>query len=218
MRKLLTATLIIAALASSAPLLQFVRAQTVDLGVENVGLFPSNPFYFLKEWGRGVRKFFIANAVRKAELELEIVNEKAAELEKLAAIAPNNKTGIAGALNNYSIAAANLTARLDSFTETTANPDVARLVNAVVRRALLHQHLFDTLIPKFYKDAEILGALDSANRGLTEALAKLVSGVDDPAEFRIRVATLANSGAGAWRSLPAIELAQQISALTSGSA
>ena len=142
MRKLLTATLIIAALASSAPLLQFVRAQTVDLGVENVGLLPSNPFYFLKEWGRGVRKFFIANAVRKAELELEIVNEKAAELEKLAAIAPNNKTGIAGALNNYSIAAANLTARLDSFTETTPHPNAARLVNAVLRRAVLSQHIF----------------------------------------------------------------------------
>jgi len=53
---------------------------TEDLGISDPGLLPTNPFYFLKEWGRGVRQLFAFNPIKKAELELRFTNEKAAEL------------------------------------------------------------------------------------------------------------------------------------------
>jgi hypothetical protein len=49
----------------------------------DVGLLPSNPFYFLKEWRRDLRGFFTINPIKRAELELQIIREKSAEIKKL---------------------------------------------------------------------------------------------------------------------------------------
>ncbi|MDP2650634.1 MAG: DUF5667 domain-containing protein, partial [bacterium] len=54
-----------------------------DLGVEKTGILPTNPFYFIKEWGRGAQLLFASDPVRKTELELRFVNEKAAELKSV---------------------------------------------------------------------------------------------------------------------------------------
>ena len=55
-----------------------------DLGIADPGLLPTSPFYFLKEWRRGVQRIFTFNAVNKAELELKFANEKAAEAQEVA--------------------------------------------------------------------------------------------------------------------------------------
>ncbi|MCH8244478.1 hypothetical protein IIB97_01160, partial [Patescibacteria group bacterium] len=39
-----------------------------DLEIEDPGLLPTSPFYFFKEWGRGVQSFFTFNSVAKVEL------------------------------------------------------------------------------------------------------------------------------------------------------
>src|SRR3989338_4474120 len=63
-----------------------VQAQeitTADLGVDNPGMLPTNPFYFVKEWGRGIKMIFTFNKVSKAEYALKVVNQKAAEALKV---------------------------------------------------------------------------------------------------------------------------------------
>lgn len=55
----------------------------------NIGLLPTNPFYFIKEWQRGVKSFFTVSAVKRAELELAVIREKSAEIKKLQAINPS---------------------------------------------------------------------------------------------------------------------------------
>jgi hypothetical protein len=37
---------------------------------------PTSPFYFLKEWGRGIRMFFTFDPIKKSELEIKISDEK----------------------------------------------------------------------------------------------------------------------------------------------
>src|SRR3989338_8115513 len=74
---------------------------TADLGVENPGLLPTNPFYFFKEWGRGIKMFFTFNKVSKAGYELEITNQKAAELKKVQEVEPNDIEALNKALDNY---------------------------------------------------------------------------------------------------------------------
>lgn len=50
---------------------------------DNVGLLPTNPFYFLKEWRRDIKGFFTVRPVKRAELELQVIREKSAEIKKL---------------------------------------------------------------------------------------------------------------------------------------
>jgi rRNA-processing protein FCF1 len=54
-----------------------------DLGVSDPILLPNNPFYFLKEWGRGIQSFFAFGSLKKAELEQKFANERLIELRKL---------------------------------------------------------------------------------------------------------------------------------------
>ena len=216
MKKVLVATLIIAAMASSAPLVRFVRAQAVDLGVENVGLLPSNPFYFLKEWGRGVRKFFTSSSVRKARLEFDVVNEKAAELGRLVEITPNNKVGLVAAFDNYTLAVGNLEARLTGFTETVTNPAVSQLVGDILSRSIQHRNLFDQLDFKFSGDQAIHEAVSTANRAMAEMLAAIVTRVEAAGDFRTRFVAMTRPGADSLRGVTAVELAGDLAEILSG--
>ncbi len=216
MKKILVATLIVAAIALCAPLVQFVQAQTVDLGVDNVGLLPSNPFYFLKEWSRGVRTFFTPSAIRKAQIGLEIVNEKAAELEQLIEVTPRNTAGLLNAFENYDAAVANLGSRLNSFTDTTANPDVEKLVEAIIGRSSLHQKLFDQLVSKYQKDQDTVDAANLSSDTLADMLAVIAAKIDPAADFRARVESAARNGTDTFRALPPAELAARLAGKVSG--
>ena len=45
--------LTIASLTAILPVSAQEATSSVDLGVENPGILPTSPFYFLKEWKRG---------------------------------------------------------------------------------------------------------------------------------------------------------------------
>ncbi len=58
-----------------------IRAE--DLEVQEPTLLPDNPFYFLKNLGRGIQSFFTFDPVKKAKLRQKFANEKLIELKKL---------------------------------------------------------------------------------------------------------------------------------------
>lgn len=84
-----------------APALLAQAVSLKDLGIESAGLLPSNPFYFFKEWRRGLSRALASDPARKAEVELDSWNERAAELKKLSEIHPQNQEAISRALDNY---------------------------------------------------------------------------------------------------------------------
>ena len=47
------------------------------------GILPTNPYYFVKKFGWGLRRFFAFDPVKKLELELERLDELAAETRKM---------------------------------------------------------------------------------------------------------------------------------------
>src|SRR3989338_3400178 len=73
-------------------------------GEEPPGLLPSNPFYFFKEWRRGIRRLLTSDPAAKLELEIKIVSEKADELSKIMDIAPDSVSAVKKALLNYKAA------------------------------------------------------------------------------------------------------------------
>ena len=53
-----------------------------DLDVSDPKLLPGNPFYFLKEWGRGVQSWFAFGNLKKADLQQKFASERLIELKK----------------------------------------------------------------------------------------------------------------------------------------
>lgn len=134
-----------------------VAAITVgDLGVAaDPGVLPTNPFYFLKEWRRGISRLFTADPVAKAELELNILNEKAAEVLKVKEALPNNIKAIKGAIANYQKAQERLRSRLELLEEFSKNPNVDRLLQQLGERVARHSWLFNTIVKDFEDQPEL---------------------------------------------------------------
>lgn len=116
-----------------------------DLGVQEPGLLPGNPFYFVKEILRELRRAFTFGAVAKAELELNITSEKAAEAKKIAERDPDNAKGIERALLNYERAQERLRDRMEGIGETSGNPNIDRLLDEITRRQIIHEKLLEGL-------------------------------------------------------------------------
>lgn len=198
------------ALAHTADAAEADSVTISDLGIENPGLLPTNPFYFLKEWGRGVRRVFTFNPVTKAELELRIANEKAAEAKQVEETAPENTEAITEAVKNYEAAQARLQTRLELLKETSKNPNVDRLLNELADRTVKHQKLFDELVKKFDESDEVKAAVETAKSRLGEATAA-GAGKDDPGKFAAKLENaLITSRGGELKHLQSVEIIDQI--------
>lgn len=62
-----------------------------DLEIKEPALLPGNPFYFVKNIGRGLKSAITFNQVKKAELKLRFANERLIELKKIAESSDNPK-------------------------------------------------------------------------------------------------------------------------------
>lgn len=164
-----------------------VEITTKDLGVENPGVLPTSPFYFLKEWARGIRKTFTFNPVKKAELELQYTNERAAEIKKMEEVAPSKINAITRAAENYQKNVEQLKNRLDQLKETTQNPDVDKLLDKIVGNSLQHQQLFDELKSKFENQPELKEKLEASQEKIGEIITNLSEKFDNIEAFKERL-------------------------------
>ncbi|MBM3281511.1 MAG: hypothetical protein FJY91_02060 [Candidatus Harrisonbacteria bacterium] len=65
------------------------------------GLLPSNPFYFFKEWGRGIRRATTFSDEKRNLLELSILRDKEAEVTKLSGIMSEGSEAVGVAVRQY---------------------------------------------------------------------------------------------------------------------
>lgn len=191
----------------------FGFAQTSDLGAESTGLLPSNPFYFLKEWGRGVRKFMTFNPLRKLELELNIVSEKAAEFKKLEEITPENAVALSKAADNYENAIEQFKLRLDLLSETSNNPNVDRFLTQLLERSLRHNELLNDLQEKFSTEEDLRENIEETKDKLAETIATALE-KDTPERLKARFAGIL-SGSG-FNELRVAEFVDRLEARSSG--
>lgn len=191
--------------------IQQEEVNTRDLGIENPGILPTSPFYFLKEWRRGIKKIFTFNAVKKAELELQETNERAAEIKKLEEIAPSNIEAITKAANNYQKNMERLKSRLESLKETSQNPNVDKLLDNLVKRSLQHQQLFENLKTKFEEKTELKEQLKAGQEKINEIIAKIPEKFEDATAFKQRLEkTIESLPGGVFKELRLVEVIEQI--------
>lgn len=139
---ILSAVFLVSLSIASVSLAHVAGAQESE--VVSAGILPSNPFYFLKEWGRGIKLFFTFNQVKKAEYQLNVLDTKAEEIKQMKEADAQNLVALSGALEKYQKNVERLKARLDSLREKN-NPNVEELSKKLDERLIKHTQLFTQL-------------------------------------------------------------------------
>lgn len=149
-------------------------AQT-DASAASPGILPSSPFYFLKEWRRGIAKTFAFSAEKKAELEFKEVEERAAEIKKLEEVSPEKTEALTRAVENYQENIERLKTRLENLKDTSNNPNIEELISRVVDRSVEHQELFDSLRDKLPEQEKMREQLQISR----EKIEEVISGIPE---------------------------------------
>ena len=149
-----------------------------DLGIEDPGLLPTNPFYFLKEFGRTARRWVTFDPLKRVELELRITNEKAAEAKRVQESRPEDSDAITRALENYQRSQDRLKLRLDALQDVSQNPNVEQLVENVLDRSLKHARLFEELKERAADDPSVVGLSETLKEKIAESAAVLADKAD----------------------------------------
>ena len=177
-----------------------------DLEIEDPGILPTSPFYFFKEWGRGVQSFFAFNRVAKAELEVKFANEKAAELKVVQEQRPDDETSIARALSNFQGSQERLAARLESLRETSQNPNIDRLLEGVAERSVLHEKLLQEVKMKNEDKQALAEKFQEVNLKIAEVVKKAAE-KDDLEKFTERLQKALETGKGSvLKDVRAVEI------------
>lgn len=128
------------------------------IGKNNPGILPTSPFYFLKEWGRNIRKFFTTDSIKKIRLELKYADEKLIETAKFvdencgentsdAQVQKNKnqctKEVLEKVLNNYFKAQQKLTIKLETLAQ---NKNAYQFFDEFGEKIFIHQAIFDEII------------------------------------------------------------------------
>lgn len=194
------------AASSAAPAADEIT--TSDLGVEKTGILPTNPFYFIKEWERGARLLFASDPVKKAELELKIVNEKAAELKQVDKNNPQDEEALQEAIDNYSKNVDRLRTRLEALKGTSENPKIDELLNKLTDKAVKHEQLFEELK---VKHEALRDRLEQSQDKLDEAVLKMPEKLENPDKFKERVKkALENQKESRLKELKAVQFLSRI--------
>ncbi len=147
-------------------------------------ILPTNPFYFTKEFARGVRMFFTFGRLNKAAYELQVADEKARELKQVENLAPENSKGIEKAVDNYSQNIDRLKTRLESLGETSANPNISALLDSLATRAIDHDALFEELKNK---NSAIREKMEMAQENIDTAVSEASMKFDNSERLKERL-------------------------------
>lgn len=110
-------------------------------------LLPHHRLYFLKEWWRRLRLGLTGNPIKRAEIQLQVLNEKLAETEKVARLAPRQEN-IEKAFDNYQEAMERLKRRIEALEGTSENPQIDKLLDKLSERMIRHQEVLDKILTK----------------------------------------------------------------------
>jgi hypothetical protein len=102
---------------------------------ERVGLLPGNPFYFLKEWRRGLSRLFTRDPIAKTELEIKIIDERGAEIERLEEKNASQRA-LERALANFEKSRMRLAETLMNLPSIEVNPRVSEVIDEIAKRTV----------------------------------------------------------------------------------
>lgn len=117
-----------------------------DLEVSVPTLLPNNPFYFLKEWKRGIQSFFTFGGLKKAEIEQKFANERIVELQKLVEEGKASSDVLEKANEKYERAMEKIKNAMDKIEYTTdTDDDTNKFLEKFANQQMLHQRILQRI-------------------------------------------------------------------------
>lgn len=162
-----------------------------ELEVSEPTLLTDSPFYFLKNWRRGVQSALTFNKAKKAELRARFANEKLLEAEKLAE-KTSDQSVIEKAMENYEAEAERVKSIAESINKD--DPNAERFLNKLSDFQLKRQKLMDRLAGKLPEQAreKVLAAQEKS----LEKFAEIMTRLDEPEKMRERLEKAAEAQKG----------------------
>lgn len=129
----------------SSDVLEDENITAVDLGVGEQTILPDSPFYFLKEWRRGLGAFFTLGEVNKLEVRFRHASEKLLEARKLAEKA-GDKDVLTRAVEKYEKLMEDLSAKIEVVKEEVKNdPKFQEFMDKFTENGFKHQHVLSII-------------------------------------------------------------------------
>ena len=178
MKKAIIISLFLLAITAAPVAFATKETTTMDLGIQSPKILPTSPFYFLKNWGRSIRRIVTIDPVKKAELELDIANQQAAEIERMGEVAPDKIAAITKATEKYQANMDRLKNKIEALKEDGKNPNIDKLIEKLADRSTKHQQLFEELKSKFEDKPEMKERLEAMKEKAKEAVTKIPENLD----------------------------------------
>lgn len=159
-----------------------------DAVMENPGLLPTNPFYFIKSWFRTAQRAVILNPIRKAELELDILNEKLAEISRLYDILDRDSEAIRDAISLYNESLVRFQSYVNAIKDKSRDSQTSKLLDKALEIIVRHYAIFNGLENR--SNFRVRESLEQAQDKLVETTANLFSRLDSQDNFQNRLEKL----------------------------
>jgi rubrerythrin len=153
------------------------------LGLKKVGLLPTSPFYFLKEWWRGWKVGWIRDPIKKSEAQLQILSEKLAEAEVIAQKAPKPEV-LEKAFDNYTNAMDRLKTRLEAVRETSENPNIDKILDRIAEAEIRHSEVLDKILER---SPQAVAQVERVRQNINQTLPLLRLRFENQEEFMNRL-------------------------------
>jgi len=151
-----------------------------DLEIKEPKLLPDNPFYFLKEWERGIMSFFAFGRIKKLELEQKFANEKLMELKALVEKNGDPKI-LEKATEKYERVLEKIRTRAQNIKQKAEeNKEVEEFFNKFTRHQLLHQRVLQKLENQV--PSEVFEKIESARKKHLENFGEVMTILEDRTE------------------------------------
>ena len=102
-------------------------AAEVDFGIEDPGILPVSPLYFLKEWRRDLMRSVTKDDFSKLALELHIWNEKGAEFLKVEELKKGEMDALEESFENYLFGGEAFVGALEAYEGDTGSEEFGEL-------------------------------------------------------------------------------------------
>jgi rubrerythrin len=153
------------------------------LGLKRVGLLPTSPFYFLKEWWRGLKVGWTKDPIKKSEVQLRILSEKMAEAEEVAQRTSKPEV-LEKAFGNYTNTMDKLKTRLEGIRETSENPNIDKLLNRITEAEIRHQEVLDKILERV---PQAVAQIEKVRQNINQTLPLLRLRFENQEEFMNRL-------------------------------
>ena len=182
------------------------------LGLNRVGLLPTSPFYFLKEWWRGLKVGWTRDPVKKSEVQLQILSEKMAEAEAIAQKGLKQEV-LEKAFSHYEDSMDKLKTRLEAIKETSENPNIDKLLDRIVEAEVRHFEVLDKILERV---PEAIIQVERVRQNINQTLSIICLKFENQEEFMERLENklqelqpLNHAPVGEFRQLRIMETMQE---------